>query len=75
VTEHGDNIKPNRFQQTFGTTKRTLLGKCQKQNLLKFCRVIVMPMRLLEYGFECWSLMKKRNEKNGVSRVMQNNES
>jgi hypothetical protein len=36
------NIKLSRIHQFCGTVKRTLLGTCQKQNLLIFCTAIAV---------------------------------
>lgn len=56
------NIKLHKFQQFCETIKHTLLQKCQNQTLLKFHRVIPVPLIL--YVCEYWS---RTNEKNGDS--------
>lgn len=79
---NGDNIKTNIciFQPLCGDILRTLLGKCQKQMLLKLYRVTAVLAFLNED--ECWTVTNK-NEKNAdgtnvfpqCSRGIQNNRS
>lgn len=61
------NRKISRYQQFCGTITRTLLGKCQRDTLLKFYKVIAIPM--LMYGAECWTLTEIQRNRVEVAEM------
>jgi hypothetical protein len=56
--EMDSNVKLQIFQQIYGTIKRTLAGKVKKETLLRFYKIMAIPILL--YGSECWTLTKRQ---------------
>jgi hypothetical protein len=52
------NVKLQRFQQICGTIKRTLAIKVRKEMLLRFYKIMAIPILL--YDSECWTLAKRQ---------------
>jgi len=63
------DAKVNMFKLLCGTIKLTLLGKHQKQTLIKFYRAIAVTMLL--YDSKCWTLKWTINENNRGGSVVQ----
>jgi len=64
----GKNMRPHEFQNLWGTLRRTLLGKTQKETVLNFYNI--MAITVLLYGSECWTLTKQQiNKKTRNNKV------
>jgi hypothetical protein len=55
------NVKLQRFQQIWGTIKRTSAGKVRKETSLRFYKIMAIPTLL--YGSECWTLTKRQKSR------------